>query len=406
MAWGRIFKKANNWYTDIIFQGQRRREKIGPRKEDAQKILNKMLSDLTLEEHGIIEDEKVTLGEFAKEYLIHKKNSTQLCTYIRDEVSVNLHLVPYFGKEYLFNISPHKIFSYQSKRLSEGVCNATVNREVACLKHLLNTGVTWKRIKANPIKAVPKLKEPPGRLRYLALEEINKLLGFCPDPPHPLRAIVTVALTTGMRKSEILGLKWEYIKPDNRFIILPVTKNNTVRVIPMNDTVLRALTELPTESEFVFWNARGKHLGDVKRSFATACRRAGIENFRFHDLRHTYASHLAMRGVHMRALQELLGHKDIKMTQRYSHLSPDQLQGAVRLLDDIIPPKALKDNNPNDRLVNRKNHEETGEFDTILTPKAEKEKGVIANPLKSLVGDAGFEPAAFGSGDQRSIHLS
>ena len=102
-----------------------------------------------------------------------------------------------------------------------------------------------------------------------------------------------------------------------------------------------------------------------------------------------------MRGVHMRALQELLGHKDIKMTQRYSHLSPDQLQGAVKLLDDIIPPAArlLKERKPK-------------EFDTILTPKTQNEKGVIANPLKSLVGDAGFEPTAFGSGDQRSIHLS
>ena len=405
MAWGRIFKKDKNWYTDIIFQGQRKREKIG-KKDDAQKILNKKLSDLTLEEHGIIEDEKVTLEEFAKEYLIHKKNSTQLCTYIRDEVSVNLHLVPYFRKEYLFNITPHKIFSYQSKRLSEGVVNAKVNREVACLKHLLNTAVAWKRIKVNPIKAVPKLKEPPGRLRYLTLEEINKLLDLCPLPPHPLRAIITVALTTGMRKSEILGLKWDYIKPDNRFIILPVSKNNTVRVIPMNDPLLRSLAELPGESEFVFWNAWGKPLGDVKRSFGTACRRAGIENFRFHDLRHTYASHLAMRGVHMRALQELLGHKDIKMTQRYSHLSPDQLQGAVRLLDDIIPLKGFKDNKLDDRLISRENYDKTGGFGTILTPEGENEKGVIANPLKSLVGDAGFEPTAFGSGDQRSIHLS
>jgi integrase len=85
-------------------------------------------------------------------------------------------------------------------------------------------------------------------------------------------------------EERILGLKWDYIKPDNRFIILPITKNNTVRVVPMNDTLLQALMDLPRESEFVFWNARGKHLGDVKRSFATACRGAGIENFRFHDL--------------------------------------------------------------------------------------------------------------------------
>ena len=280
MAWGRIFKKKNgkDWYTDIIFQGQRKREKIG-KKETAQKVLNHKLTELTLEEHGIIEDEKVTLAEFAKEYLIHKKNSTRPSTYIRDEVSVNLHLVPYFGKEYLFNITPHKIFSYQSKRLSEGVLNATINREVSCLKHLLNTAITWRRIKTNPIKDVPKLKEPPGRIRYLTLEEINTLLLACPKPPHRLRAVVTIALTTGMRKGEILGLKWSFIKFDSRFIILPVTKNNTVRILPMNDAVIRELEGLPRDSEYVFGNGTGKHQGDIKRSFGTACEAAGSKIF-------------------------------------------------------------------------------------------------------------------------------
>ena len=373
MAWGRIYKREKNWYTDIIFQEQRKREKIGTIKEVAQKILNKKLSDLTLEEHGIIEDEKVTLKEFSKEYLIDKKNSTQLNTYVGIELRVNLHLVSYFGKEFLFNITPHKVFSYQTKRLSEGVCNATVNREITCLSNLLNTAVTWKRIKSNPIMKIKRLKEPPGRVRYLSLEEINRLLGNCPDPPHPLRAIITVALTTGMRKGEIFGLKWEYIKPESRFIILPVTKNNTSRLVPANDTLLRTLADLPRNSDFVFLGRKGKPFVDLKISFKEACRKAGIEGFRFHDLRHTYASHLAMRGVHMRALQELLGHKNIQMTQRYSHLSPEHLQGAVKLLDDIIPPAArlLKEGKPEG-------------FGTILTPDSEFEKIGTANNFKSL----------------------
>ena len=80
----------------------------------------------------------------------------------------------------------------------------------------------------------------------------------------------------------------------------------------------------------------GGHIGDIKHSFTSACRKAGIADFRFYDLRHTYASHLAMRGVHIRALQELLGHKTLAMTQRYSHLAPEQLQNAVKLLDGVI----------------------------------------------------------------------
>jgi integrase len=144
-------------------------------------------------------------------------------------------------------------------------------------------------------------------------------------------------------------------------------------LIPANDTLLRTLADLPHNSDFVFLGRKGKPFVDLKISFKEACRKAGIKEFRFHDLRHTYASHLAMRGVHMRALQELLGHKNILMTQRYSHLSPEHLQGAVKLLDDIIPPAArlLKEGKPE-------------ELDTILTPDSEFEKIGTANNLKSL----------------------
>jgi integrase len=142
-----------------------------------------------------------------------------------------------------------------------------------------------------------------------------------------------------MRRGEILGLKWDYIKLDNRLIILPITKNNTSRVVPINDTLYKILSEIPQKSGYVFGNGNGGHIGDIKRSFHTACRKAGITDFRFHDLRHTYASHLAMRGMHIRALQELLGHKSVIMTQRYSHLAPEQLQNAVKLLDGVIGEK-------------------------------------------------------------------
>ncbi len=117
---------------------------------------------------------------------------------------------------------------------------------------------------------------------------------------------------------------------------LMMTKNNNVRVIPINDTLYKALAEMPHKTPFVFSNGNGGHIGDVKHGFTSACKRAGITDFRFHDLRHTYASHLAMRGVHIRALQELLGHKTLAMTQRYSHLAPEQLQNAVKLLDGVI----------------------------------------------------------------------
>jgi integrase len=90
------------------------------------------------------------------------------------------------------------------------------------------------------------------------------------------------------------------------------------------------------EVRLCVWDGNGGHIGDIKRSFTSACRKAGITDFRFHDLRHTYASHLAMRGVHIRALQELFDHKSVIMTQHHSHLAPEQLQNAVKLLDGLI----------------------------------------------------------------------
>jgi integrase len=199
---------------------------------------------------------------------------------------------------------------------------------------MLTTAVMWKKLRANPLGHVQQLKEPPGRLRFLTLDEIHKLLMCCPPPPHPLRAIIITALTTGMRRGEILGLKWDYIKLDNRLIILPMTKNNTVRVVPINETLYNTLAEMPDKIGYVFRN--GQSMVNARKSFQAACKRAGITDFRFHDLRHTYASHLTMRGVHVRALQELLGHKTLTMTQRYSHLASEQLQKAVKLLDGVI----------------------------------------------------------------------
>jgi len=115
----------------------------------------------------------------------------------------------------------------------------------------------------------------------------------------------------------------------------------TVQLLPINGTLYRTLSERPEKSGYVFGNGNGGHVGDIKRSFHTACRKAGITDFRFHDLRHTYASLLTMMGVHIRALQELLGHKTLAMTQRYSHLAPEQLQNAVKLLDGVIEKRFI-----------------------------------------------------------------
>ena len=140
------------------------------------------------------------------------------------------------------------------------------------------------------------------------------------------------ALHTGMRKAEILYLRWKQIR--NGFIYLNKTKTSESRQIPVNETLNTLFQSLPRhlKSDYIFCNKDGKPF-EVRRSFNTALKKAGIEDFRFHDLRHTFASRLVMKGASLKAVQELLGHKNIKMTMRYAHLSEDFKKEAVRLLD-------------------------------------------------------------------------
>ncbi|MEW6685043.1 MAG: site-specific integrase [Candidatus Edwardsbacteria bacterium] len=149
------------------------------------------------------------------------------------------------------------------------------------------------------------MKEPPGRLPFLTREQIGSLIAQCSE--H-LRPIVLTALNTGMRKSEILNLKWEDVHLGNRWITLYKTKNNEMRRIPINDTLLGVLRELERKKSGDYLFCRdGNRVGEIKKGFKAACRRAGISDFTFHDLRHIYASYLIMGGADIRSVQQLLG---------------------------------------------------------------------------------------------------
>jgi integrase len=168
------------------------------------------------------------------------------------------------------------------------------------------------------------------RLRYLMPEEVDVLLEKC--PPH-LAPMVKLALNTGLRRGELLSLQWDQVV--NGFIYLwDKTKTATPRQIPLNEAALEVLEKQRRlnhlKSPYVFCDKHGKPWKDNKEGFANACRRAGIFNFRFHDLRHTFASHLAMNGESLRTIAELLGHKTFQMVMRYAHLSPGHLHKAVQ----------------------------------------------------------------------------
>lgn len=333
-----IFRKGKNWYIDYYVKGQRKRRKIGPSKKLAEQVLKDVHVRIVKEEHlGIHEEKKILFEDYAKEYLVYSKANKSLSTYRRDTVSFN-NLVPAFRGLYLFEINPQIVEKYRIERLKE-VEPATVNRETGCLRNMYSKAITWGYTKRNPVKEVKNLKEPPGRVRYLELREIEALFKAIDRLPRGsgnyLRPIVLMALNTGMRKGEILNLKWRDLDLEGRKITILISKNNEVRTVPLNDTLYRELKSIKKhhESEYVFSNGNGDAFGNVRKSFESALKIAGIENFTFHDLRHTFASHLVMGGCNLRTVQQLMGHKDIKMTMRYSHLSGEHLQEAVTKLD-------------------------------------------------------------------------
>lgn len=154
-----------------------------------------------------------------------------------------------------------------------------------------------------------------------------------------LRPIIVTALHTGMRLGEILGLRWENVDLGHRLITITKTMNNERKTSPINETLYMELSRLPryASAPYLFCHQDGARILRIDRAFHSAEKRAGIDGFRFHDLCHAFASHLAMRGQPLETIGALLGHKDRKMTERYTHFSPVSLNAAVNTLENLRP---------------------------------------------------------------------
>jgi len=258
---------------------------------------------------------------------------------------------------------------------------STVNRLLATLKHMVNKGTQWEMAGDGALKQVRNVKLLPEnnrRLRFLSIQECQRLIECC---HKDLKPIVVVALNTGMRRGEIFGLKWEQVDLSHGFILLDVTKNGERREIPINTTLeylFKEMLQRSIDSKYVFAGKTGKPLTDIKKGFHTALRKAGIHDFRFHDLRHTFASQLVMAGIDITSVKELLGHKSLTMTMRYSHLSPGHKRKAVHVLDRLM------EENEND--VSKKWYKN----DTI--PEGETSRDCCKS-LKVMVRPEGFEPS-------------
>jgi integrase len=261
-------------------------------------------------------------------------------TWENDRCRLEANLKPFFGKFKLNDISPRHIEKYRAERLEAGVTKTTVNRELALMKKMFNLAIDWELTNSNPVKKIKFFSEKDNQKeRILTKKEEDTLLKICPEY---LRSILIVALHTGMRKSEILNLRWSQVDLKKKLIKVENTKSGKSRFININSELsclLPSLKKKNKEREFVFTNpVTGKPFVDLKRAFKTACEEAGISGLRFHDLRHTFASRLVENGVDLITVKDLLGHSTVKMTERYTHPNQNLKKDAVEAL--VRKPKA------------------------------------------------------------------
>ena len=289
-----------------------------------------MKADILRGEFKFKRERKIRFEDFAKEYLEYSKVNKK--SWRSDKVSLN-RLVPFFKGMRLSKITPRLIEEYKRERVDQ-VKSASVNRELACLKFMFSLAKKWKLADVNPVKEVKLFQEQKIIMKILDRDEIDRLIQNSCD--H-LKSIIIIALNTGMRRGEIFNLRWNDIDFDKHFIFMKTTKSGFARKVPMNAIVADTLKKIKRESEFVFYNPKTKnHITDVKTAFKAACRRGGIRDLRFHDLRHTAATYMVTGGVDLVTVAEILGHADIKMTMRYAHPTPENKRNAVNVLCDIF----------------------------------------------------------------------
>jgi len=243
-------------------------------------------------------------------------------------------LDPYLRDKQLSEINMEALWPFiDDRKKRDGVANATINRAMEIVRRILNLAVEeWNWLaKAPRIRMLP---QPKRRIRFLIHEEADRLLEVL---PRHLRPVVRYALATGCRMSEILQLEWQRVDMDRRVAWLDpgTTKNGEGRGLPLNSDAVLALRSVEGEHPRWCFTYEGKPMQAIGSAWERSLKRAGIENFRFHDLRHTWASWHVMSGTSLQELMELGGWKSYEMVLRYAHLAPEHLASAAQRIERV-----------------------------------------------------------------------
>jgi len=318
--------KRKAWgFTAQINGKQVRRYKAEWTQDDAEAELAKALLQIEPPKQASV---GITFGEAIERYLKAKARKRSLAF---DKMYLDQLKAALGAATRLSSLTSARISDWKAEKLAainprtdRPYATATINRPLAALRHLLQLAhEEW-----GELPAVPRIrleKEPQGRVRWLEPDEEARLLEACRASRNPhLAAIVTVALETGLRRSELLGLTWDRVDLSRGVIRLEVTKSGRRREVPMRQAVYDVLAALPDPRVGRVWRQRR-----IRTAFENAVQNAKLDDFRFHDTRHHFASWFMMRGGGLQALKELLGHADIKTTLIYAHLSPAHLRSEV-----------------------------------------------------------------------------
>lgn len=326
-----LFQRNGWWWMDFYdAEGKRHRQKTAPDYDTAKKLYREKMTGIAKGDFLGIREEGIILRKFVEEkYWPTIKGSLSFFEERRSRSILDQHLLPRFGDFKLAKIRTEDIDRWQSERAGK-VSPGTVRKEMMRLKHLLNCAVKWKYIKESPAKGLQSVAMPPGRVRYLTPEERSALLN---QARPELRLVIEAALQTGARRGELAALRWSDLDMKTRTITFEKTKNGERRVVPLTDTLRETLQALPRPLDPQAKVLPSLSADAVTIAFHRLTVDLSISNLRFHDLRHHAASVLTMAGVSQRAVMEILGHKDPRMTLRYQHLTPAHLREAMTALD-------------------------------------------------------------------------
>lgn len=316
-----ISKRNGKFYCRFQLNGERHHKLCAGATsiKEAEKIENAFKYKLQQQQNGIIPRDlkNITINKLFKMYLEYSETNKK--SYDSD-VSRTKLIKQYFGETTLIkDITPEKVEKFKVFLLDQNRSTMTVNRYLEQIKTAFRMAVDNNYLLKNPCQNIKKFPVKNYSVRYLKPDEEERLFKVLPEY---LKGIVIVALNTGLRKSNILELRWEQINFDFNFIEVLENKGNKHLLIPLNEKLIQFFNNKPDMERkgYIFINPEtGLPYKDIKKAWSTALEKANIENFRFHDLRHTVGTRLAEQLVPVNVIKELLGHSDVHTTMRYVH---------------------------------------------------------------------------------------